>query len=390
MNMYRLLLFSIITVLLTACNSKNTLKISGKITQGKDKVLYLQELTLNSTETIDSTTISGDGSFKFKLEKLKYPKFYLLKLSDKNFITLLADSTEKIEIEADAKNMDQTYSVKNSLGSQYIRILNTKFHTTKVKIDSLVNKYNKIPKEDKESQKQVTDKINVIVQDQKDFIQDFVMTNPRSFASYYAVFQRYDNGNLVLDPYVKKELNLFAAVATSMDLFYKDSPRTKQLKDFVLTIQAQLKREAMQKKLLASKDASSIPEIEEENPQGKKIKLSSLKGKLVLLSFWASWDKKSRAENQNLLKIYNKYKSRGFDVYQVSLDKSKILWEEAIENDRLPWTNVSDLQYTNSYPARIYNIKQLPANYLISRDGEIIGKDLFGRILDDKLSDLLR
>ncbi len=388
--MYRLLLFAIITVFLTACHTNNKLKISGKITQGKDKVLYLQELTLNSTETIDSVTISGNGSFKFNLEKLEYPKFYLLKLSDKNFITLLADSTENIEVEADANNMDQTYNVKNSLGSQYIRVLNTKFRSTKVKIDSLVDVYNKIPKDDKETQKLISDEINNVVQDQKDFIQDFVMTNPRSFASYYAVFQRYDNGNLVLDPYVKKELNLFAAVATSMDLFYKNSPRTKQLKDFVLTIQAQLKREAMQKKLLANQDVASIPEIEEENPQGKKIKLSSKRGKLTLLSFWASWDKKSRAENRNLLKIYNKYKSKGFDVYQVSLDKSKILWEEAIENDKLPWTNVSDLQYTNSYPARLYNIQQLPANYLISKDGEIIGKDLFGRILDDKLSDLLK
>jgi hypothetical protein len=110
----------------------------------------------------------------------------------------------------------------------------------------------------------------------------------------------------------------------------------------------------------------------------------------VLLSFWASWDEPSRKENKNLLKTYNTYKSKGFEIYQVSLDRSKILWEGAIEQDKLPWINVSDLRYTDSYPARVYNVQKIPANYLISRDGEIIGKDLFGRILDEKLNDLLK
>ncbi len=388
--MHRLLIFSVIAVLFAACNNNNTLKISGKITNGKDKVLYLQELTLNSTETIDSVSLSNNGSFKFKLDRLAYPKFYLLKLSDKNFITLLADSTEQIEVNADAENLDNTYNVKNSPGSKYIHILNDKFKTTKEEVDSLVAAFNEIPKEDIQKQQAISEEIDNVVTQQKDFIRDFVMTNPRSLASYYAVFQRYDNGNLVLDPYQKKELNLFTTVATSMDLFYPESPRSKQLKDFVLGIQAQLKREALTKQITSNYETASIPDIEEENIKGQKVKLSSLKGKMVLLSFWASWDKKSRAENKNLLKTYNKYKSKGFEVYQVSLDKSKILWEEAIENDKLPWINVSDLQYTNSYPARVYNIQQLPANYLISKKGEIIGKDLFGRILDEKLNDLLK
>ncbi len=388
MNTIRLILCLGIITLFSACSHKNELNISGNIKNGKDKIIYLQKLNLSEATTIDSVEIKNNGNFRFSLPKLEYPTFFLLKLSDKEFITLLADSTECIEVEADTLNFSKTYTVKNSLDSKYIQVLNTKFNKTKIEVDSLLAVYNSA-KGDSDQQNMIREKIVKVVDKQKDFISDFVMANHRSFASYYAVFQRFDDGSLLLDPYQKKDLNLFTTVATSFDVFYPQSPRSEHLKNFVLSIQKEKKVEEMKKKITSSSISKSIPEVEEENLDGKKIKLSSLKGKLVLLSFWASWDEKSRKENKNLVKIYKKYKSKGFEIYQVSLDKSKILWEGAIEQDKLPWINVSDLQYTNSYPARIYNIQQLPANYLISKKGEIIGKDLFGRILDEKLNDLL-
>lgn len=109
----------------------------------------------------------------------------------------------------------------------------------------------------------------------------------------------------------------------------------------------------------------------------------------MLLSFWASWDEASRRANDHMKKVYQQYKDQGFEIYQVSLDRSKILWENAVVKDELPWINVSDLRYTDSFPARIYNINQLPANYLISRDGDIIGKNLFGHLLEEKVKEAL-
>ncbi len=386
--MNRIILFISTVFLLAACSHKDQLKISGEITNGTDQVLYLNQLNLNGEVTIDSVKLGDKGNFKFLLPKLEYPTFFLLKLSDSNFITLLADSTERVQVVGDASDFAKKYTVKNSLGSKYIQVLNTKLEKTKLVLDSLVNVYNETSKDNKDEIENIRKNIQDVINKQKDFVNEFVMTNPKSFASYYAVFQRYDDGTLVLNPYEKKDLNLFSTVATSLDVYYPESARSKQLKNFVLGIHKEKKMEAMQKQI-ESEAAKGIPEIEEENIYGKKIKLSSLKGKLVLLSFWASWDEKSRSENKNILKVYNKYKAKGFEVYQVSLDRSKILWEGAIENDKLPWINVSDLQFTDSYPARIYNVQQLPANYLISRDGEIIGKDLFGRILDEKLNDLM-
>jgi len=388
MNTFRVLLFFGFILLLASCGNNKTLKISGQITNAPQKTLLLQELGISNVITLDSIELSNKGAFKFKLPKIEYPKFFLLKLSEDNFITLLADSTEQIEVIAEGNDLAGSYTVKNSLGSKYVKVLNTKLNKTKAAVDSLANLYNQYIETDKEQAEKIKLQVAKVVEDQKDFINDFVMSNPKSFASYYAIFQRYNNGNLVLDPYQKKDLILFNTVATSMDVYYPKSPRSEQLKNFVLGIQKDIRNTKLKEQLMQN-ETMSFPDLEVENLNGEKIKLSSLKGKMVLLSFWASWDKKSRAENKNLIETYNKYKSKGFEVYQVSLDKSKLLWEEAVKQDKLPWISVSDLQFTDSYPARIYNVQQLPANYLISKKGDLIGKDLFGRILDEKLNDLL-
>jgi peroxiredoxin len=389
MNKQNVILYIGLILLLCACNNKSKIKIKGQLTNAVDKTLYLQELGIDSSFTVDSVKLKGKGTFNFSLPKVEYPTFFLLKLSEKNFITLLVDSTEKIEIVANAENLNGTYSVKNSMGSAYIKTLNRKLEITKNKVDSIVSTYKSIDPSNQNIKNNLREELERVIEDQKDFITDFVLTNPSSFASYYAVFQRFDDGSLILNAYDKHDLNIYSAAATSLIGRYPKSPRVKQLKNFILGIRQEQKQARALKKINATSEIAKTPEIEEKDLRGNTIKLSSLKGKMVLLSFWASWDKRSRNENKKLLNIYNKYKSKGFEVYQVSLDRSKILWEAAIEQDQLPWINVSDLKYTNSYPARIYNIKQLPANYLINKEGEIIGKNLFGNILDEKLNDLL-
>ncbi|SMO51650.1 Peroxiredoxin [Saccharicrinis carchari] len=390
MNILRTVLFAAILFAMGSCGNKNQLKVSGKILSAEGKTLYLQHLNLDGVTPLDSAILGKKGTFKFSVPRLKHPTFMLLKLSENNLITLLADSTEKIEVLADAKNLETSYTVSGSMGSSYVKTLNSKLQSTKNDIDSLITKYNALPQSESEDGDKLRQSLQETVNKQKDFIYDFVMNNPRSFASYYAIFQRFDDGTLILDPNNKKDLNMYATVATSLNLIYPEAERVEQLKNFVLSVKREQRSQLLSDKMLSeAKGVSSIPEIEEENLQGEKVKLSSLKGKLVLLSFWASWDAKSVQENKRLLSIYKKYNSKGFEIYQVSLDKSKLLWEDAIKKDQLPWINVSDLQYTNSYPARLYNVQQLPGNYLISREGEIIGKNLFGRVLDEKLNDLL-
>lgn len=142
---------------------------------------------------------------------------------------------------------------------------------------------------------------------------------------------------------------------------------------------------------------NKAPELEYNSPYGKKIRLSSLKGKLVLIDFWASWCPPCRIENPALVKTYNKFKNKkfingnGFTIYSVSLDGKKDPWIKAIKVDKLSWQyHVSDLQQWASEPAKTYGINSIPANYLIDADGIIIAKNLRGSQLDKFLAGQLK
>ena len=135
---------------------------------------------------------------------------------------------------------------------------------------------------------------------------------------------------------------------------------------------------------------SEAPEIVQKNPQGTEISLSSLRGQVVLIDFWASWCKPCRMENPNVVAAYNKYKDKGFTVYSVSLDKERDAWINAINQDGLIWGNhVSDLQFWNNAAARTYGVNSIPAAFLIDENGVIIGKDLRGNALEAKLKEVL-
>ncbi len=128
------------------------------------------------------------------------------------------------------------------------------------------------------------------------------------------------------------------------------------------------------------------PELAFQNPQGKIMKLSDLKGKVVLIDFWASWCRPCRMENPNVVAMYNKYHDKGFEIYSVSLDKDKASWENAIKTDGLIWPNhVSDLLYWNSEGARIYGVRSIPATVLVDKDGKIIALNLRGAALEQAL-----
>jgi|YNPMSStandDraft_2_1061718.scaffolds.fasta_scaffold29839_2 thiol-disulfide isomerase/thioredoxin len=149
--------------------------------------------------------------------------------------------------------------------------------------------------------------------------------------------------------------------------------------------------------VIGTEIGNKAPELKFKNPEGQEIALSSLKGKIVLIDFWASWCGPCRRENPYLVSAYKKYydkkfkNGKGFTIYSVSLDKSLDSWKKAIQQDSLIWENhVSDLKFWNSEPASIYGVKGIPMNWLIDGKGIIIDKNLRGRALEEKLQSLLK
>jgi peroxiredoxin len=147
---------------------------------------------------------------------------------------------------------------------------------------------------------------------------------------------------------------------------------------------------AMLDKTVASAEigrvGSVLPEFTQNDASGKSVSLSSLRGKYVLIDFWASWCGPCRAENPNVVKAFNAYKSKGFTILGVSLDQDKAKWLEAIKKDGLTWTHVSDLKYWNNAVAQQFGIQSIPANFLIDPNGVVIGKDLRGEELEKFLA----
>ncbi|WP_026474479.1 TlpA disulfide reductase family protein [Alkaliflexus imshenetskii] len=380
----------LLVAVVTGCAKKPQFVVEGQIENAAGQKVLLYRMDLNRDVAIDSVTIKRDGSFKFRQPALSEPTFLKLSLSPTSFITLLADTTEHIVVRGESASFARRYVVENSTGSRHVQTLKRDVTRLRTVLDSLVNHYNTLSDEQKSANlERIGLEMDQHLADYKKRVGEFVMDNPRSFASYYALFLTLSDGSMVMNVMDKKDQVYFAMLATSLNLLYPDSERVRHLYDFVLNVKVEERRARMLEALMET-EGSDLPEIVAANAQGVDVPLSSLRGKVILISFWASWDGASRRENQTLKRMYQRYKNRGFEIYQIGLERSRVLWENALVQDEIDWTSVTEMQYTDSYAARVYNIQQLPANYLISRDGEIIGKDLFGSRLEERLREIFK
>lgn len=380
--MKRILLAISIMSLLWACGPKSNVKIKGEIKEAKDVTVKLEKLHVDNTEFIDSVKLDRKGKFSFKTRS-ENPEFYILRLSNGETITLAAYPEEELEISGTAKDFAKNYWVDGSDASLNIKVLNFKLERANAELSTLRKKLKEV-KNNKEKE-DITAEIKNVFLDQKKFARDFIIKNATSLASYMALYQRFD-GDYTLNE--NSDIYFFKVVASSLKALYPESEYTKSVMANLKELQKKLASANL--KSIIDQVGSDLPDIELPNIKGKQKKLSQLKGKYILLDFTVLSDKNSLTTNKNLKKIYNKFRSKGFTVYQVSLDKNKFLWEEAHKVHKINWINVWDKNSARSIVAKTWNIKQLPANYLISPKSEIVGKNLFGDKLEDRLENLIK
>jgi peroxiredoxin len=372
-----------ITVLAIGCKKQNGFVIDGKITNAQGKYLYLEELKVSSSIPVDSVELGKDGSFKFK-GKIGYPNFYLLRLNKNNFVTLLVDTTEKISVFGDAANFSRDYVIKGSPGSLFVQELNNKLARTKHEIDSLRNQINAFrSREDYSVKRSVWDQeIADIKQNQIRYSTNFIQKHPFSLSCVLALYQKFDDSN-----YVVQDLQSLKVAASALNSFF---PKSDHVKALYANTQRLMSLEKNNKlKQFIEENGVNSPDIALPNANGRTISISSLTNKVILIHFWSALDHDSRIQNEALVELYKKYKSRGLEIYQVSLDTDKAAWLNAIEQDGLSWINVGDMKGSISATS-LYNIQFIPSNYILDKEHRIVAKNLQGPNLDKVIGELTK
>lgn len=377
---------AVTTVLLSACGGNNT-EIKGIVGGADKQTVLLEQVNVDRLVTVDSAKLNRKGAFAFGLTVAE-PTLYLLRVGDKECVTLLVEPETEISVNGTYAGLSSNYTVEGSAGSALVRELNNRLATTNRTLDSLRKVAATLP--DKESG-DATRAAIVAAQDtafeqQRRFSQDFILKNAISPAAYYALYQTLNDGRFILTP--ATDLLSYKIVASSMRVMAPESQYTKALLAHYDKIQKDLK--ALQMRQMVLNAGNDLPSIELPDIHGKNITLESLRGKYILLDFTVLAAEGSKAHNDELKAAYDKYRAKGLVIYQVCLDQNRLLWEELVERYQIGWTCVRDEQALKSYAAQIWNVQELPANYLISPAFDIVGKNLFGQRLLDRLADVVK
>lgn len=339
MNFKNLFLVALVLAFV-GCQRANQFSVSGNITNAEGKTLFLEHTGLTQTSAIDSCLLDAKGDFVLKAPTPEYPDFYRIRIENRS-LPLAIDSTETVTITTSLNDLSQTLAIEGSEQSLAIAQLRALARTASR--DEL-----------RESAKQL------------------IATNPRSLSAYYAVFLK-QGGQYIWNIFDPADRKMFQAVATSFHVWMPQYERTKALYTQVSEI-IQTERNAQQQaamRQMISQADNAVLDIALPNENGNIQAISDLKGKLVILDFSAIEMQQSKGYIFELRELYNRYKTRGVEIYSVSLDRNKLLWEDGVNN--LPWVNVYAGEQAIEVMTR-YNVQSIPTLFLLDRKGNVQGR----------------
>jgi len=387
--MNKKLIFYLFVVLVSVACKNNSVRISGTIINpAVDSYIYLDELKGNGLNPVDSIKVTSNGSFRFKKE-VTQPSFYLLKSNNNNFLTMLLEPGEKITLKVQKDSLNEPVSITGSKGTELMAEYNKNLQSTIKKMTGLHNIYEQ--NSDKPDLPKLIESLdslaNIYLNEINTYTKKYIDDNLTSLVSLVALYQQVAPSVYIMNP--AKDMKYFLKVDSSMFSLYPNYEPVVSLHEQVKEIAAKVNGDSVATP--ASATGAVAPDISLPSPEGDTIKLSSTRGSIVLLDFWASWCTPCRKENPNLVTVYNMYHKKGFQIYQVSLDKTRDAWLKGIQDDHLDkWIHVSDVQYWNSIVVPLYKIESIPANFLLDKEGHVIASNLRGERLQTKLAELFK
>lgn len=351
--------------------------VTGTLTDGKDQKIYLFHFAGQQPTIIDSTVISAENTFNLKGKGEGY-QFYGVGSTPNKLKLLMLKSNESITINGDYFLINEA----NIEGS---------------KDSKIIDAYHKVQKAHYLKMQSLQTQIKSVAQNSPEY-NKIIEQLQQSSKDLSASAEKYIDDNIESPAIISAQKDLFNPKTQVEYLKKIENTLAKTMNNSVyhIAIKSNIAQIMQQQQMQQPKQNGNVqigmkaPELNYPSTSGENIALSSLKGNIVLIDFWASWCKPCRMENPNVVRLYNEYKDKGFTIYSVSLDKDKARWENAIKQDGLVWPNhVSDLKGWQSAAAATYGVNGIPYTVLIDKDGKVIATNLRGAQLEQKLKEIL-
>ena len=364
-------------VLYAAGCSSPAVTVSGRLLGLNAGKVFLEEVSGGNAHAVDSVALGADGAYRFVVENApSTPSLYYIVCNGER-VPLLLVAGEKVTVNS-VGSILRNYTVEGSEESALLREFNKIYIDGTDSMNAILERFSgDLSSSGRDALlREYSDAYRAVKRAQLRFITE----HKDRIAAVYALYQRFPGESRLFSD--DGDIIYYRTVADAVAERWPDSPFLPSLRNDIARMDARLT-------LLSGITAANYPEITLADMYGREVSLSSLAGKVILLSFWSASSQGSNVFNADLKDIYGKYADRGFEIYQVCVDTSKSDWINSVQEQRLPWISVWEPRRGRASVLGLYNVVRLPADYLIDRDGNIVARDIYGEALDAELSELL-